>query len=59
MNSLKRTEFIKKLVGGLLAAFLAFLALTLGSRTAIGNDCSECPGKGLCRGDIDCNTYLK
>lgn len=59
MNILTRTEFVKKLVGGLLAVFLAFLALILGSRTVSGSDCSACPGKGLCRGEIDCKIYQK
>lgn len=54
-----RPDFLKKLVRSLLIAFLAFLALTLGSKTVRGNDCSSCRGKGICNGDIDCAKYLK
>lgn len=54
-----RPEFFKKLARGLLLAFLAFLALALGSRTVSGKDCSTCPGLGLCTGENDCGKYSK
>jgi hypothetical protein len=59
MNKLTRPEFLRKLARSLLLAFLAFLALALGSRTVSGKDCSTCPGKGLCTGDNDCSKYSK
>lgn len=59
MNKITRTEFLKKLARSLLLAFLAFLALALGSRTVSGKDCSTCTGKGLCNGDKDCSKYSK
>lgn len=52
-----RPDFLKKLARGLLLAFLAFLALALGSRTVVGKDCSNCPGKGLCTSEKDCSKY--
>ncbi len=59
MNNITRPEFLKKLARTLLLAFLAFLALALGSRTVSGKDCSTCPGNGLCKGDNDCSKYSK
>jgi hypothetical protein len=59
MNRITRPEFLKKLARSILLAFLAFLALSLGSRTVSGKDCSTCPGKGLCKGDTDCSKYSK
>ena len=57
MNKLTRPEFLRKLARNLLLAFLAFLALALGSRTVSGRDCSTCAGKGLCSDDNDCGKY--
>jgi len=59
MIKMTRPDFLKKLARGLLLAFLAFLALALGSRTVTGNDCSNCPGKGLCTSENDCSKYSK
>jgi len=58
MMTLTRPEFLKKLIRGLLVAFLAFLALSLGSKTVSGKDCTGCPGKGKCNGETDCSNYL-
>jgi hypothetical protein len=57
MNTLTRPEFLKKLIRGMLVAFLSFLALTLGSKAVKGKDCSACPGNGICSGDTDCSKY--
>jgi hypothetical protein len=58
MKTLSRTEFLMKLARGLLAALLAIIALMLGSRSVRGDECSTCPGKGICRGESDCTSYL-
>jgi len=57
MITLSRLQFAKKLIRGLLIAFLAFIALTLGSKAVNGKDCSSCPGNGICRGETDCGKY--
>jgi len=57
MKTLTRPEFLKKLIRGILVAFLAFLALTLGSKAVMGKDCSNCPGNGICSGETDCTKY--
>lgn len=59
MIEMTRPDFLKKLARSLLIAFLAFLALSLGSKAVRGNDCSACRGKGICDGDIDCVKYSK
>jgi len=58
MMKLTRQEFLKKLISGILAASLAFLAFSLGSKTVRGNECTTCPGNGICGGKTDCNKYL-
>jgi len=57
MNKMTRPDFIKKIARSLLLAFLAFLAIALGSKTVNGKDCSACPGRGLCSSDNDCSNY--
>jgi hypothetical protein len=55
---MNRIEFVKKVIRYLLFALLGGIALLTGSRIATGTDCSSCPGKGICRGETDCSTYL-
>jgi len=55
--TLTRTEFLKRTFRGLLIAFLAFLAMTLGSKVVKGKGCSTCPGNGICSGETDCSKY--
>ncbi len=59
MTKMTRPDFIEKIARSLLLAFLAFLALALGSRTVSGKNCSDCPGKGLCTSDNDCSKFSK
>jgi hypothetical protein len=57
---MKRGDFIRNIVRIILLLSLAFLAVFTGSRvTGPGNSCSECPGNGICRGETDCQTFLK
>jgi hypothetical protein len=55
---MNRDDFIRKIVRYLLFGFLAGIAFLTGSRIVTGSDCSSCPGKGICRGETDCSTYL-
>jgi hypothetical protein len=55
---MNRDDFIRKIVRYLLFGFLAGIAFLAGSRIVTGSDCSSCPGKGICRGETDCSTYL-
>ncbi len=57
MNKITRAGFLRLLIGSLLTAFLALLAIILGPRTVKGATCSTCPGKGFCTGEMDCNKY--
>jgi hypothetical protein len=55
---MNRTEFLNKAIRFLLFGLLALIAVLTGSRAVTGNDCSACPGKGICRGDTDCTIFL-
>jgi hypothetical protein len=55
---MNRNDFVKKVVRYLLFGLLAGIALLTGSRVVTASDCSSCPGKGICKGDTDCSTYL-
>jgi hypothetical protein len=52
-----RNEFFKKLIRFGLLVILSLIVFALGSRVVTGNDCSACPGKGICNGEKDCNKY--
>jgi hypothetical protein len=53
-----RTEFLKKVIWYLLFGLLACIAVITGSRVVTGASCSSCPGKGICKGESDCSTFL-
>lgn len=57
-ENMNRTDFIKKVIRYVLFGLLAVVAAVAGSRIVTGNDCSACPGKGICNGDSDCSKYL-
>lgn len=54
---MKREEFLKKLIRYGLFALLTLIVFALGSRVVTGTDCNSCPGKGICNGKTDCNSY--
>ena len=55
-----RGEFVRGLIRILMVSVLAFIAVALGARAVTGKqNCSGCPGKGVCGGEADCNTYRK
>jgi hypothetical protein len=37
---------------------MAIIVLALGNKVISGSDCSACPGKGICKGESECNKYL-
>ena len=53
-----RKEFLNKLFRIMLISVLAAIAILLGGRVSSGQNCAECAGKGLCRGESDCSNYL-
>jgi hypothetical protein len=55
---MNRNEFLKKVIRYLLFGFIAAVIALTGRRAVIGNDCSACPGKGICSGETDCTTFL-
>lgn len=54
---MRREDFFKKILRLALLAILALIAFTLGGRVVTGQDCSSCPGKGVCNGETDCSKY--
>lgn len=57
--NIDRTIFIKRSFRILIALILALVAGLLSTKVSLAADCSKCPGKGICRGDNDCDLYLK
>jgi hypothetical protein len=56
-NEMTRNELLKKLGRYLLLTLIAIIAIALGKKISGGNECSACPGKGICNGKTDCNKY--
>jgi hypothetical protein len=52
-----RIELLKKLGRYLLLMLIAMIVIALGNKVISGNDCSVCPGKGICNGKTDCNKF--
>jgi hypothetical protein len=53
-----RNDFFKKIMRYLLLMLLAFIGIFLANRAVDGNDCSVCPGNGICKGESDCSKFL-
>jgi len=41
-----------------MGSLLALIAVSLGRRISTSNDCSNCPGLGICKGEADCSKFL-
>jgi hypothetical protein len=52
-----RSEFIKMVIRAGLLLILVLVSVVLGKRVVSGNDCSGCPGSGVCKGISDCDSY--
>jgi hypothetical protein len=52
-----RNELIKKLGRYILLMMIALIAIALGNKVIATNECSKCPGNGICNGKTDCNKY--
>ena len=53
-----RGEFVRGVVRILIISVLAFIAVSLGTRAVTGEqECSGCPGKGVCGGEEDCKKF--
>lgn len=55
---MNRNDFINRLARYLLMGLLGGAAVLAGRRVSLGNDCSACPGKGICKGEEDCSKYI-
>lgn len=54
---MRREDFFKKIFRIALLAILSLIAFTLGGRVVSGQNCSSCPGNGVCKGETDCSKY--
>jgi hypothetical protein len=54
---MSRNELIKKLGRYILLILIAVIAISLGKKVSGANECSTCPGKGICNGKTDCKKY--
>lgn len=52
-----RNQFIRKSLRLVLLGLLGLITIIVSRRTTAGSDCTACPGKGICSGETDCNTY--
>lgn len=57
-TKIPRAIFLKRLIRIIMGSLLAFIAIFLAQRISTTNDCNDCPGKGICNGDVDCSKFL-
>jgi hypothetical protein len=55
---INRESFIRMVIRAGLVLILGVVAFILSGRISKGNDCSGCPGNGICRGETDCSIFL-
>jgi len=55
---MNRSDFVNKVIRYMLFGLLASIALLTGSKVVTGKECSSCLGKGICKGEPDCSTFL-
>jgi hypothetical protein len=55
---MNRKEFITRVIRYLLFGLLGLITVLVSTKVVSGNDCSACPGKGICEGESDCSKYL-
>jgi hypothetical protein len=55
---MNRTEFVNRLIRYFLFGLLGLIMVLAGRKAVTGNNCSACPGKGICAGETDCSKYL-
>ncbi len=56
--NISRNNFLQKIGRVVLLSILAIIVFILGGRIASASNCDQCPGRGLCNGEDDCNKYL-
>ncbi|HOP00043.1 MAG TPA: hypothetical protein PK766_10815 [Bacteroidales bacterium] len=57
-KTINRVDFLKSMMRIIMGSLLTFVAIALGRRISTVNDCSNCPGQGICRGETDCSKFL-
>lgn len=54
---MSRIDFLRKTGRYILLLLMAVIAVALGKKAVSGNNCSVCPGNGICKGESDCSNY--
>ncbi len=57
-KTINRADFLKNMIRVIMGSLLALIAVSLGRRISTTNDCNNCPGKGICNGEVDCSKFL-
>jgi hypothetical protein len=57
-KTINRADFLNTMIRIIMASLLTLVAVSLGRRISIGNNCRNCPGKGICNGEEDCSRFL-
>jgi len=55
---MNRADFFRKLIRYTLLLLMALIAIALIRKVVPGENCSACPGNGICKGESDCSKYL-
>jgi hypothetical protein len=55
---MSRLDFFRKIIRYLLLMLLGIITIFLANRVVSGNDCSACPGNGICKGESDCSKFF-
>jgi hypothetical protein len=58
-KTINRVDFLKNTIRIIMGSLLAFIAIALGRRVSSANDCNNCPGLGICKGETDCSKFLQ
>jgi hypothetical protein len=57
-SQINRKDFLKKVIRVGLLFILGLVAIALGSKVTSAQECSNCPGNGICKGETDCSKFL-
>jgi hypothetical protein len=56
-KQMSRFDFLRKTGRYILLMLIVVIAVALGKKVVSGNNCSVCPGNGICKGETDCRNY--
>ena len=54
---MNRIDFLKIAFRYILLTLIAIIVIALGNKIVTSENCSGCPGNGICKGKTDCDKY--